>query len=434
MGNGCDGRTLPGGYQIVGELDRGAFAIVYDAQTASGDEVAIKVLTGANLQAQRRFRREIKVLRELPESPYLVKFYDTGYTPGNKQYLVMEKIHGYTLARLLDGGRKLGEKQACALMAQLCEALTGLHNLGMTHCDLKPRNIMMDRRNKRARLIDFGLVRDSQGLIRLLEQEHMIAGRQEFAEDIDAGMLVGTPEFVAPEQISDARLEDAALTRTDTTADVFSLGVIFYLMLTGDVPWPFVPKSEKPKPYRKELLRYMAKRIKSEGLKLTRPDHVSEPLWSIVQKALRNEPKMRQGDAQALHLDVQRYLDMGAGIPADLDEEHTILVDNSRQLDPRLVAAIRRAPPASEPPPAPRMEKDSGPRVRANAVVPGAVTPQPQDTIQRVAPSKPNGERAPTAQPLVSVGRDVEVAALERRAGIVWHAVSAGLCALMLLL
>lgn len=318
-------------------------------------------------------------------------------------------------------------------MAQLCEALIGRHNLGMTHCDLKPRNIMMDRRNKRARLIDFGRVRDSQGVIRLLEPEHMIPGRQEFAEDIDAGMWVGTPEFVAPEQISGARLDDATLTRTDTTADVFSLGVIFYLMLTGDVPWPLVPKSEKPKPDRRERLRSMAKRIKSEGLKLTRPGHVSESLWSVIQKALRNDPKMRQGDAQSLHRDGQRYLDMGAGIPADLDEDHTILVDNSRQLGPRRVGAIRGERQAPEPP-SPRIAKDSGPRVEANAVVPGAVTPQPQDTIQRVSISQPASARTPTANPHVGSDHHAQKAALERRAGMLWPAVSAGLCALMRLL
>ena len=318
----CEGTSLPGGYTVEQLLDEGAFARVYRGRGPAGQAVAIKVLKRLESQPRKRFAREVKVTRALPRSPYVVEYHHHGVLAGDVPFLVLEFIDGYTLAQLLRSGHVLTEKQACAMMTQLCESFGGLHKLGVTHGDIKPQNIMLDRIRKRVKLLDFGLVRDSQGLLKLFESENILPGTH-FHENLDEGMLMGTPEYMAPEQIADAKLEDWSKARTDTPADVYGLGVIFYELLSGRRPFPFHAVPGTPRELKRQMLRFLDTRLAGRDA-LPPLGNITPQLWSIVSKALRHDPKLRQGDARVLQADIERYVDSGAGIPDDLDEETTI--------------------------------------------------------------------------------------------------------------
>lgn len=337
--------TLPGGYALRRLLDQGSFAAVYEAVAPDGTPVAVKLLTSDHAQAEKRFQREIKVMRALPRSPLVVRYLDHGATDDGIPFIVMELIGGSTLAARLDDGRKYSESAACALMMTICKAFAGLHRLGLTHGDIKPANIMISRgqaartpRGRKARdgsvliaevegaaikLIDFGLVRDAQGLLKLLEEENMMAGH-DFQAELDAGVVMGTPEYIAPEQVTDARTDDARSWRTDTPADVFGLGVIFYQLLAGAPPWPFNPSVTSGPEYRRQVVDYLDERATRLGAP-ERIDAVSPALWSVLCRALHPDPKKRPGDAKQLFEDIERYVLCGVGVPGDLDNEETIM-------------------------------------------------------------------------------------------------------------
>lgn len=349
------GRLLPGGYRLERVIDKGCFAVVYEARSSSGERVAVKIPISDHPQAIQRFHREIKVMQQLPQSEHVVTYIDHGEMEEGTPFLVLEYILGFTLAQVLQSGRRLTESAACALMTQLCEAFEGLHKLGMTHGDIKPANIMLakgessnarrgrwtgaddvislaqvERSGMQMKLIDFGLVRDAQGLMNLLEEERFIKGH-EFADDLDTGMLAGTPEFISPEQITDARLTDPTKCLTDTPSDVFGLGVIFYTLLHGATPWPFLPKAATADDYRKETKQYLDERVYARADRLP---STSPALWSIIARSIEADPKKRQGSAMELKADIVRYVDHGVGVPGDLDNGETVMAYLA-DLDPR---------------------------------------------------------------------------------------------------
>ena len=317
---------------------------MYEGRDPLGQPVAIKVLHSQHPQGDSRFRREIKVMRGLPRSNHIVEFFDEGEMVDGTPFISMEFIRGFTLGKLLRSGRRLSEQAACVLMMELCEAFEPLHKLGLTHGDIKPNNIMLSKdpnaRNRPARgtkdvihlgqversglhlkLLDFGLVRDSQGLLKLMEQENMVDGN-EFREDLDTGMLGGTPEYISPEQIHDARQTKQKDCLTDTPSDVFGLGVIFYELLSGQTPWPFRPTARNAEEYKDQTKEYLDSRMNAVPDKLA---GTSAALWSVIARALDPEPKKRQGTAKEMGQDIRRYVDFGAGIPENTDNENTVM-------------------------------------------------------------------------------------------------------------
>jgi serine/threonine-protein kinase len=300
----------------------------------------------------------VKVLRALPANPYVAAYRDHGSLPDGSLFLVSEFVAGFTLGRLLASGRRFSEQAACALMLQLCKAFNGLHRLGVTHGDIKPNNVMLtkpasapglsqgesatkvihlaqiERSAVGVRLLDFGLVRDAQGLLNLFERHRMLPGR-DFEEELDAGMLTGTPEYIAPEQLADARREPGMPTRTDTPADVFALGVVFYEMLTGTVPWPFVAADDDTEDMLAlKVKNYLDRR--AAGQTPTPPRGIGRALWSVIARTLDPDPKLRPRDAAALAEDLERYMEFGIGVTPNLDTQATMLA----QLGPDLPGSV----------------------------------------------------------------------------------------------
>ncbi|MEQ8764243.1 MAG: serine/threonine-protein kinase [Planctomycetota bacterium] len=220
------GITL-GGYRIDRPLAKGGMGRVYRGHQLSLErEVAIKVLPtelAENRQIVHRFQREIRTLSTLSH-PNIVSIFDGGYDREHQlYYYVMELIDGVTLREIIQQ-RALRPEEALALVPPICEALAYAHERGLVHRDIKPANLLLDKQG-RVKIADFGLSR-------LLDEkdDQRITNTQQ---------VMGTLEYMAPEQREGAK-------RVDHRADIYSLGVVIYEMLTGELPiGRFDPPSRK---------------------------------------------------------------------------------------------------------------------------------------------------------------------------------------------
>ncbi len=205
-----------GDYQVDRLIGRGAMGAVYHAVHSKLDrEVAIKLLP-AILAAQpdmvARFEREARALARLSH-PNIVGLHDFGRTASGHLYMVMEHVAGADLSRLIRSGN-LAVAQALEIIGQVCDALQYAHGHGFVHRDIKPGNILVDT-SGRVRIADFGLTK-------LLGAAPAVSGRTL------TGAALGTPEYTAPEQLRGGTV--------DHRADIYSLGVMLYEMLTGELP------------------------------------------------------------------------------------------------------------------------------------------------------------------------------------------------------
>lgn len=207
---------------------------VYKARQRELDRlVALKILPPAIGDVPgfaERFSREAKALAKL-NHPGIVTIHDTGRVEG-LYFLVMEFMDGPNLRQLLEE-RSILPEEALAIVLTICDALQVAHEMGIVHRDIKPENILIDR-NGRIKVADFGLAK----WVGTEEMDSNESGDAAFGVT-EAGHLMGTPHYMAPEQI----LEPVDV---DHRADIYSLGVVLYQMLTGELPAPVVaPPSQK---------------------------------------------------------------------------------------------------------------------------------------------------------------------------------------------
>jgi tRNA A-37 threonylcarbamoyl transferase component Bud32/tetratricopeptide (TPR) repeat protein len=212
--------------EIIELLGQGGMGAVYKArQPRLNRFVALKILSPEKQkdpQFAERFEREARALAWL-NHPNIVTIYDFGETQGN-YYLLMEFVDGMTLRALLQA-RRLASAEALAIVPQICQALQYAHEQGIIHRDIKPENILLDKKGQ-VKIADFGIAK----LLDQTPQDISLTG----AKDV-----VGTPHYMAPEQIEKPQT-------VDHRADIYSLGVVFYEMLTGELPLGnFQPPSQK---------------------------------------------------------------------------------------------------------------------------------------------------------------------------------------------
>jgi serine/threonine protein kinase len=336
----------PVALRIARFVGAGKFAWVFEAQDASGARHAVKMLYRDDHQALARFKREIKVIRALPAHPNRAAYRGHGQT-GAWPWVAMDFIDGFTLGAVLRQNRPLESSVACKLMVQLCDGFNGLHRLGLTHRDINPDNIMITHADRAVKLMDFGLVQDSQGLLQLFEQADILAGA-DFRDDLDTGLIAGTPEYMAPEQISDPHVRERHRQKTDTTADIFALGVMFWQLVAGRQLFPYAVGS-KGASGREGLIHFLDYRLTFTDAELERPAHVSPELWSILRKSLAHDPTHRQRDAAELARDLRVWLDTGQGIrEEDLSATVATEIDLAKL---RAMASANARARASDPPP-----------------------------------------------------------------------------------
>ena len=258
--------TLPliPGYRVEAKLGEGGMGAVYRAvDERLGRHVAVKVLAshlGGDAHFLERFQREARYLARV-RHPNLVTIYDV-VSAGALPYLVMEYVQGGTLGDRLKAGKPFPWAEAEPLLDGILAAVEAIHAAGLVHRDLKPGNILLAAGNQ-PKVMDFGLAKDPSAAA--LTQE---------------GMLLGTPEYMSPEQA----LGDAA----GPPSDVYAVGVIAYEMLSGTPPFRGVSSVE--------TLRLQCK---AEPRPLT-PGLAPTDAEAWLRRALAKDPKARFADAGAM--------------------------------------------------------------------------------------------------------------------------------------
>lgn len=203
-----------GPYRIVEQLGSGGMATVYKAYHAALDRyVAIKVLSPEMNYDQRRVERWRRLAREfaLPNHPNIVTVHDVGQQDGIT-YVVMEHLEGQTLQQVLQQKGSLSPETAGSIVGQIAGALDFVHRRGMIHQNVTPANVWLDQYGR--------VILTDPGLAGTAHEESSIT---------HAGMLVGSPEYMSPEQAEGRQV--------DHRTDLYSLGVVLYRMLTGSLPF-----------------------------------------------------------------------------------------------------------------------------------------------------------------------------------------------------
>ncbi|MGD0253556.1 MAG: serine/threonine-protein kinase, partial [Verrucomicrobiota bacterium] len=219
--------------EILGCLGRGGMGVVYKARQKTLNRlVALKLLAPERVRDAKfaeRFTREAQALAAL-NHPNIVTIYDFGQA-GGFYYLLMEFVDGLNLRQLLRA-RKFTPEEALAIVPPLCDALQFAHDRGIIHRDIKPENLLLDKVG-RVKVADFGIAK-------MLGTVNGGGNAGESAAPENATQTaVGTPNYSAPEQKTDPQ-------RVDSRADIYSLGVVFYEMLTGELPGKRIePPSKK---------------------------------------------------------------------------------------------------------------------------------------------------------------------------------------------
>jgi serine/threonine protein kinase len=262
-------------YRVLGLLGAGGMGAVYKAEHRKMERmVALKVINPALVSspaALERFEREVKAAAKLLH-PNIVTAHDAEQA-GDLHFLVMEFVEGASLDRLLDKMGPLSPQQAAHLIRQAATGLQHAHEKGMIHRDLKPQNLMVTRAGV-LKILDFGLARlASQALLSTPDSPEE-ADRP--ADATRAGAVLGTPDYIAPEQATDAH-------KADIRADIYSLGCTLYFLLTGEPPFAGGSLTDK---------LHAHQTCEPTPIRLRRPE-VPEELAAVLDKMLAKDPAAR---------------------------------------------------------------------------------------------------------------------------------------------
>jgi tetratricopeptide (TPR) repeat protein/serine/threonine protein kinase len=303
--------TQIGPYKLLEQVGEGGFGAVFLAEQTGPvcRTVALKMLKPGmdTRQVIARFEAERQALAMM-DHPNIAKVFDGGATPSGRPYLVMELVRGVPITEFCDQNHRT-PRQRLELFLPVCQAVQHAHQKGIIHRDLKPSNILvvMHDATPVPQVIDFGIAK-------VLGQEQ--ADRTVFTA---CGQMIGTPLYMSPEQAGQDGRD------VDTRSDIYSLGVLLYELLTGTTPLTrerfqqagfdeirrIIREEEPPRPSTrlseaKETLSAVAAQRHTEPAKLTRL--VRGELDWIVMKCLEKDRGRRYETANALALDVQRYL------------------------------------------------------------------------------------------------------------------------------
>ncbi len=270
------GRVLGGRYRLDALIASGGMGEVYrSTRLHIGDEVAVKVLRSElvdNATTRERFQREAQAAARL-RHPNAVIIHDFGEEPDGIVYIVMELLDGRSLRQVLDEEGTLEAARVNRLLAQICAVLNEGHKQGIVHRDLKPENIVLldqpdlgQGKSEQVKLLDFGIAKLLDKALDETDQESRLT---------KVGTLIGTPSYMSPEQFEGEPV--------DARTDIYSLGVVLFELLTGQVP--FVAKT---------ATGVAIKHVMDAPPRLrTLQPALSEAVEQVVLRALEKKPEAR---------------------------------------------------------------------------------------------------------------------------------------------
>jgi tetratricopeptide (TPR) repeat protein/tRNA A-37 threonylcarbamoyl transferase component Bud32 len=302
---GRDGERI-GNYRLCSLLGRGGMAEVWLAERADGEfdsRVALKLIR-PDLESDaivERFLRERRILARL-DHPGIARLLDGGRSASGEPYFVLDYVDGTPIDTWCTG-RALPLAERLRLMIEVCEAVDHAHRNLIVHRDLKPSNVLVDGAG-RPKLLDFGIAK-------LLTPEPASAPRWESGTLQLGGHRAFTPAFAAPEQIRDEPVT--------TATDVYALGILLYLLLTGEKPFARAarPLAVLQREVEKEAVEPPSARLRraaggsgpARRQALQAAHRLEGDLDAIVAKTLAREPERRYPGAEALAADLRRHLD-----------------------------------------------------------------------------------------------------------------------------
>ncbi|HKQ75382.1 MAG TPA: serine/threonine-protein kinase, partial [Blastocatellia bacterium] len=277
------GTVLDGRYRLDKMIGEGGMGDVYRATHIHIDtEFAVKLLKPdfvANQTAIKRFRLEAKAAGRI-HHPNAVRVTDFGVTPERIVYLVMELVQGQSLRSLMRNEKRLDYMRAVNIVRQICGAVDAAHRGGVIHRDLKPDNILIEKVQdiERVKVLDFGIAK-----LKETKTDAFLT---------QAGTIIGTPQYMSPEQCQGKPLDPAS--------DIYSIGVLLYEMLSGSVPFD-----------GESVLQVVYDQLHAPPRQLReRAPDVPEPITQVVMRALEKEPADRQSSAIQLSDELKQAVEM----------------------------------------------------------------------------------------------------------------------------
>jgi serine/threonine protein kinase len=295
------GTMLAGRYRVLRPLQQGGMGAIYAAsQEPLGREVALKVLKDAyagDATAIGRFEKEARAVSRLGH-PHIVTIFDFGHTDDGQLFLAMELLRGRSLRQVLDAERRIGWRRSVRIVRGIVMGLVEAHRNGIMHRDLKPENVMLVEQAgdpEFVKLLDFGLARtvksDPNADESQLTQQNMIPG---------------TPNYISPERVNGVA--------NDLRSDLYSLGAMWFELLTGQLPFPAETSI-------KIIVRHLqdpAPRASQHGAEAELPAAVDNLIYQLMSK----RPDDRPDSAQALLATLNSLDELDAWAVASASQIH----------------------------------------------------------------------------------------------------------------
>ena len=276
------GSVLAGCYEIESVIGHGGMGVVYRARHSLMDRiVAIKMLKAqlvSDSMSVKRFQQEVKACSRI-NHPNVITVFDFGVSPNGLPYIVMDYLEGVTLANVITNEGQVAVERGIKILSQACEALAYAHKQGVVHRDLKPTNIVLinyDGDRDFVKVVDFGVAK-------------LMTGSTDAQRLTQAGDVTGSPVYMSPEQCMGQDL--------DLRSDIYSMGIVIYETLTGQLPL-----------VGKTMVETMSKHVGEmpQPFSVVRPDlYIPERIEQVIMKAMAKDANARQQSMEELRDDME---------------------------------------------------------------------------------------------------------------------------------
>ncbi len=365
------GTILDGRYRLDSLIGVGGMGDVYRATHVGLDkEVAVKLLKPefvANQTAIKRFRLEAKAAGRI-HHPNAVQVTDFGVTPERIVYLVMELVKGESLRSMMRNEGKLDFLRTVNIVRQVCGAVDAAHRSGVIHRDLKPDNILIEivHSTERVKVLDFGIAK-----LREAKTDAFLT---------QAGTIIGTPQYMSPEQCQGKPL--------DPRSDIYSIGILLYEMLTGEVPFD-----------GESTLQVVYNQLHAQPRPLVElSPHVPAQLAKVIMRALEKEPDHRPSSAIQLSDELKQSVE-SASEDGSMSLTDPLVIRPLKSSDARIPS--REIPAAGDQrDQAPSFAEKREPSFDRNTAALSRPSPETDDSFTKVGlrRSTSPGEKSPRTQ------------------------------------